>query len=98
MNQVDYLSNGNYNYNKAENHETEFQSDANQNLEILQYALDNLDPVKKQTVLLSRYEGFKYYEIAEIMDCSESAVKVRIFRALKEMKEIINKLNKKEKL
>lgn len=75
-------------------HETAF--DDNLELKHLTIALERLDPEKKETLVLSRYQGFKYKEIAAIMDCSESAVKVRIFRALKELKEIISELRKEE--
>ena len=64
---------------------------------LLDLALKRLDAEKKETLILSRYQGFKYNEIAAIMHCSESAVKVRIFRALNELKEIISDLKKEEK-
>lgn len=63
---------------------------------LLNLALERLDAEKKETLILSRYQGFKYKEIATIMHCSESTVKVRIFRALNELKEIISELRKKE--
>lgn len=62
----------------------------------LQQALERLDHDKKETLILSRYEGFKYREIAEILDCSVSAVKVRIFRAINELKEITTELRNRE--
>ncbi len=61
---------------------------------LLELALDRLHPDKKQALILSRYEGFRYHEIAEIMDCSETAVKVRVFRGLMELREIITHLEK----
>ena len=61
----------------------------NEQLLLLQQAMDQLDPVKKQTLVLSRFQGFKYKEIAQIMDCSESAVKVRIFRAIRELETLV---------
>lgn len=74
------------------------ESDEERELELLKVALERLDPEKKQTLILSRYEGFKYTEIAEIMDCSVSAVKVRVFRAINELKDIVSDLKKKEEL
>lgn len=65
-------------------------------LKLLQQALDQLDDTKKQTLILSRFEGFKYKEIAKIMNCSESAVKVRIFRALNELEVFIKNAKKNE--
>lgn len=65
---------------------------------LIRKALDHLDEDKKQVLVLSRYEGFKYSEIADVMGCSENTVKVRAFRALKEMKVLMDTIRKKEKL
>jgi len=43
---------------------------------------------KREPLILSRYEGMKYKEIAKIMNLSESAVKVRVFRAIEELRQI----------
>lgn len=59
---------------------------------LLTQALDQLSEDKRQALILSRIEGFRYSEIADIMNCSEGAVKVRIFRSLKELKDIITRL------
>ncbi len=76
----------------------EFESNENDELKLLKQALERLDPLKKETLILSRFEGFKYKEIAKIMDCSESAVKVRIYRGINELKEIISDLNNQKEL
>ncbi len=65
---------------------------------LVKKALSRLEPDKKQVLILSRYEGLRYREIAEIMDCTESAIKVRVFRALQEMKETIIALRKQHNL
>tara|TARA_R100001143_G_C3360727_1_gene135366 strand:- start:12115 stop:12651 length:537 start_codon:yes stop_codon:yes gene_type:complete len=72
------------------------KSEDEQNRLLLKRALEYLDAEKKQALILSRYEGFKYREIAEIMDCTENAVKVRVFRGINELKEIVTDLKKKE--
>lgn len=77
---------------KAETDSDPFEPNKSHELELLKMAMTKLDPVKKETLVLSRFEGFKYKEIAGIMDCSESAVKVRIFRAINELKQIITEL------
>lgn len=66
-------------------------------LQLMYRAIDNLDAGKKETLILSRFEGFRYKEIAKIMNCSESAVKVRIYRALRELKVKIEELSKEQK-
>ncbi|NGP88152.1 RNA polymerase sigma factor [Aliifodinibius halophilus] len=65
-----------------------------QELELLQQAINQLSDTKKETLILSRFEGFRYKEIAEIMGCSESAVKVRIFRALQELEVQMKELKR----
>lgn len=57
-------------------------------------AMDQLDDDKKEVLVLSRYQGFKYREIAEILDCSISTVKVRVFRAMNELRTTISNMEK----
>lgn len=83
---------------EADDSEIKLKSEDERNRLLLKRALDQLDEEKKQTLILSRYQGFKYKEIAEIMDCSESAVKVRVFRGINELKEIVSDLQKQEEL
>jgi RNA polymerase sigma-70 factor (ECF subfamily) len=77
---------------KGEGFESGEEQADKEELKLLQLALDKLDPAKKQALLLSRFQGFKYKEIAEIMDCSESSVKVKIFRAIRELEVLIKEL------
>lgn len=60
--------------------------------EKLNEALSGLGPVDRELIVLSRYEGLKYAEIARMKNMSLSAVKVQIHRALKDLKEIYFKL------
>lgn len=82
----------------SDNSEIKLKSKDERNRLLLKRALDQLDEEKKQTLILSRYQGFKYKEIAEIMGCTESAVKVRVFRGINELKEIVSGLKKQEEL
>lgn len=68
------------------------EEDEDPDIKWLQQAIATLDPVKRETLILSRYQGFRYKEIAAIMDCTESAVKVRIYRTLNELRTSINEL------
>ena len=56
-------------------------------LDLLQLAMNKLTPEKKQILVLSKYQGMRYQDIAEVLEITESAVKVRIFRALKDLKK-----------
>lgn len=50
-------------------------------------ALEMLPEDKRELLVLSRYQGMKYQEIAEMVNSSEGAVKVKIHRALKDLKK-----------
>lgn len=65
---------------------------ASEELDMLQLALNKLPEDKKEILVLSKYQGMKYKDIADLLDLTESAVKVRIFRALKELKVCYEKL------
>ena len=56
--------------------------------ERLQAAIQNLTPEKREALVLSRFQGLKYKEIAQITDSTETAIKTRIRRAMIELKEM----------
>ncbi len=49
-------------------------------------ALDRLSADQRETVILKVYEGFKFEEIAEALDCPVSTVKSRLYTALDTLK------------
>ncbi len=53
----------------------------------LDRALENLPPVQKEMIVLSRYQGLKYEEISEIMNQSVPAIKVAIHRAIRQLRK-----------
>jgi RNA polymerase sigma-70 factor (ECF subfamily) len=55
----------------------------------VQNALAALTPEQREAILLSRYQGLSYAEIAEISGCSEGAVKTRVFRAMETLKKTL---------
>jgi RNA polymerase sigma-70 factor (ECF subfamily) len=61
-------------------------------IQLVEKALYRLSKDQREILVLSRYEGLKYKEISEILGCSEGAVKVRIFRAIINLKEIYSEL------
>jgi RNA polymerase sigma-70 factor (ECF subfamily) len=75
-----------------ENRSTEFQQDEERT--ILSMAMDRLPEDKREILLLSKFQDKKYKEIGEILGCSEGAVKVKVFRALQELKEVYYQLEK----
>jgi RNA polymerase sigma factor (sigma-70 family) len=56
---------------------------------VLMKALDTLNEVQKSLVMLKDYEGYSYQEIGEIMNLSESKVKVYLHRARMQLREFI---------
>jgi len=54
----------------------------------LDAALLRLDPEQRELIVLSRFQGLKYDEISQIKDISVPAIKVRVHRAIKELRQI----------
>lgn len=75
-----------------ENRATEFQQD--EEMQLLSMAMDRLPEDKREILLLSKFQDKKYKEIGDILGCSEGAVKVKVFRALQELKEVYKALEK----
>jgi RNA polymerase sigma factor (sigma-70 family) len=61
--------------------------EARENERRIQKALELLTAEQKEAILLSRYQGLSYAEIAQIAGCSEGAVKTRVFRAMETLKK-----------
>jgi len=59
----------------------------------LHQALQRLPDDKREVLILTRFEFRKHAEIAELLDCSVGAVKVRAHRALKQLREIYFELS-----
>ena len=59
-----------------------------QQITSLKRALMELSEENREILVLSRYQELKYHEIARIMDITEGAVKVRVHRALQQLKNI----------
>lgn len=71
---------------------SEWQSEDEQRM--LAVALEKLPEEKREILMLSKYQEKKYKEIGEILGCSEGAVKVKVFRALQELKVIYEQVEK----
>lgn len=67
-----------------------------QELRDLQAAMARLSPDNREVLVLSRYQEMKYHEIARIMNITEGAVKVRVHRALNQLKNIYLKMESNE--
>ena len=58
-----------------------------QDVTFLQEALEKLPEEKREVLILSRFHNMRYEEIARILKCEIGTVKVRVYRALKELRE-----------
>ncbi|MGX1928710.1 RNA polymerase sigma factor [Flagellimonas sp. 2504JD4-2] len=58
----------------------------------LKQALSMLPGEKRELLVLSKYRELKFSEIAQIIGCSEGAAKVRVHRALKDLRTIFLQL------
>lgn len=51
----------------------------------LKTALSKISPDKKELIIFSKFNGLRYDEIAEIAGCTVGTIKVRMYRAIKEL-------------
>lgn len=59
-----------------------------QELATLRNAMANLSEENREILILSKFQELKYNEIAQIMDITEGAVKVRVHRAIGQLKNM----------
>ena len=57
-----------------------------QDVQLLSEALERLPENKREVLVLSRFQHMKYEDIARLLRCEVSTVKVRVYRALKELR------------
>ncbi|ALW87155.1 RNA polymerase subunit sigma-24 [Hymenobacter sedentarius] len=57
-----------------------------QDVALLHQALGRLRPEDREILVLSRFQEMKYGEIARVLNTTEGAVKVRVHRAMNELK------------
>ncbi|MDA8692535.1 RNA polymerase sigma factor [Saprospiraceae bacterium] len=53
---------------------------------ILHRALNKLPEDQREVIWMTRFEKMKYADVAKIYECTESAIKVRVHRAMKRLK------------
>ncbi|MEP7354932.1 MAG: RNA polymerase sigma factor [Acidobacteriota bacterium] len=60
-----------------------------QDQDLLHRALDQLPKDKREVLILSRLQGMKHAEIAAVLGCELGTVKVRVFRAMRALEQIV---------
>jgi len=63
-----------------------------ESLELLGKALRALPLDKREVLVLSRFRDLKYEQIAELLGCTVGAVKVRVHRALRQLRDVYLRL------
>lgn len=61
---------------------------------VLHQSMQRLSDESREILVMSRYQNMKYEEIAEIMDLTVSAVKVKVHRAIKKLRDVYFELEK----
>jgi RNA polymerase sigma factor (sigma-70 family) len=67
-----------------------------QDLALLHRALRKLPDDKRELIVLSRFQGLSYEQIGQITGCETGTVKVRVFRAMKEMGQVFLDLRREK--
>lgn len=67
-----------------------------QDLDQLKQSISRLPEASREVLILSRYQYLKYDEIASILQCSVGAVKMRVLRAMNELRQQFEYLSRKE--
>jgi len=57
-------------------------------VERLRHALLRLPVEKREVLILARFQGLKYEQVGELLGCKVGAVKVRVHRAVKQLREL----------
>ena len=72
-------------------------TDREEEVGLLQKAMRQLSEEKQELLELSKFQGLKYKEIAEMTNSTENNVRVKIFRAIQELKAIYAQLDEEVK-
>ena len=67
-----------------------------QDLALLRRAMSRLPEDKREILVLSRFQGMKHEDIAEVLGCEVGTVKVRVYRALRALEQIYFTLEKEK--
>ncbi len=65
-----------------------YDEDNNENIQRLKYVLKKLPVKDRELLVMSRFQGMKYKQIAEVIGSTEIAVKTKTHRAIKKLKTL----------
>ena len=83
--------------------ETHVRSDEDPDAEFLKQersrrikkALGQLTGEQREVLILSRYQGLKYEQIAQVLNCRVGTVKARVFRAMEKLRRVYRQLEER---
>src|SRR5262249_15913934 len=70
----------------------EQRAEYGQSVALLRRALALLPEDKREVLVLSRFQNLRYEEIARILECEMGAVKLRVYRAVRQLEQLYNEL------
>lgn len=70
-----------------EENSRESEMEREDELSVLKKAMLALSPEKRELIELTRFQKLRYEQVADLLGLSESAVKVRVHRTIKELRE-----------
>lgn len=65
-------------------------------LALVEEGLRRLPAEKREVLILSRFHGLRYEEIAEVLECQAGTVRVRAHRALHELRQLCRALEQRD--
>ena len=83
-----YLKENLENEQKESQDDVSFSMEKNEQIQMVRLALRKLSFEKREALVLSKYHGLKYREIADILSINENSVKQRVFRAIEELRQV----------
>ena len=70
----------------AKVHSTEASVERKQWLQEVRKAVEGLPIKQRQALILSKYQGLNYAEIAQVLECSQEAARANVYQALKKLR------------
>ncbi len=83
---------GDWEVQLSDHKNAESEAEKSDELSMLKQALQSLAPEKRELIEMTRFQKMKYEQVAALLGITESAVKVRVHRILKELRQAYLKL------
>ena len=81
-----------FEHSNGENNNPENDLEHKMEINHLHMALNAISPDNRELIILSRFNGLRYKQISEIMGCKVGTIKVRMYRAIQELRNQFAKI------